>query len=307
MTDKQYVFYQGEFPEEKDVSINMRSKAFNYGLVCFEGIRAYWNEEEEQLYGFCFEAHYKRLLESAVCLNMKVPYTAKELSDITKELLRKNNCKTGTYIRPMVYKGANTLKPTLLDDDDRILIYTQPLGSYAGKDEFRVAVSSWRRVTDTSLPARTKASAAYLNSALASSEIVSRGYDEAVILTNQGFICEGPGENIFFVKDGVLLTPPPSDDILIGITRNLVMKIAAEDLGMEVRERSIARTELYNSEEVFFSGTAMEVTAVVEADDRMIGDGSQGPVCGKLKGMLKEIGLGKNPKYAHLCTPVYDK
>ncbi len=305
--EKQYVFYQGEIVEEKEVTISIRSKAFNYGLACFEGIRAYWNEEEEQLYGFCFMEHYKRLLESAKCLLMPIPYTAEELCEHTAELLRRNGYKAGVYIRPIVYKGADTLKPTLLDSDNRIVIYTMPLGvgEYAEKDAMRVAVSSWRRVNDTSLPARTKTISAYLNSALASAEIVSRGYDEAVLLTDKGMVCEGPGENIFFVKDGVLLTPPPSDDILVGITRNLVMKLAEEELGMKVQERSIARTELYNSDEVFFSGTAMEVTAVVEADDRVIGNGEIGPVCTKLKELFADIGMGRNPKYAHLCHPIW--
>ncbi|WP_100065248.1 branched-chain amino acid transaminase [Miniphocaeibacter massiliensis] len=303
MTQK--VFYQGKIVDESSVSISLRSKAFNYGLACFEGIRAYWDDETQQLYGFCMKEHYDRLLESCKCLNMEIPYTSEELCNYTIELLKANNCKTTTYIRPVVYKGAETLKPSLIEMDDRIVIYTQPLDSYSGKEELRVAVSSWRRISDTSLPPRTKATAGYLNSALAGLEVISKGYDEAIFLTNAGYVCEGPGENIFFVKNGKLLTPPPSDDILEGITRGLVMKLAEEELGIEVVERSMARTELYNSQEVFFSGTAMEVTAVVEADDRKIGTGKQGEVCKKLKDLFKQVGVGKIEKYKYLTMPVW--
>lgn len=301
-----YVFYQGEIVEESTVSIDIRSKAFNYGLGCFEGIRAYWDEEKQQLYGFTMMQHYERLLESCKALNMNIPYTAEELCKFTVELLKKNEFKTSTYIRPIVYKGSTKLGPTLYgDEDNRIVIYCQPLEKYMGKSELSVAVSSWRRISDTMLPPRTKATAGYLNSALASLEVLQNGFDEAIFLTDAGNVCEGPGENIFLVKKGKLITPPPSDHILEGITRNLVMTLGKEELGIEVVERSVARTELYNSEEVFFSGTAMEVTPVVEVDRRIVGTGKEGQVCKELKELFHGITLGKNPKYAHLCTPIY--
>lgn len=304
MEHKQYVFYQGEIVEEKDVTISIRSKAFNYGLAVFEGIRAYWDPAEEKLFAFALRLHYERMHQSAKCLLMTIPYTVDELIEGTIKLLKANGYRGNTYIRPIVYKGEETLKPTLLSDDDRIVIYTLPLNNYAGTNKMRCAVSSWRRVNDASLPARTKTISAYLNSALASAEITSRGYDEAIFLTDKGFVCEGPGENIFIVKGNQVITPPPSDDILVGITRNLVMRIAKEDMGLEVVERSISRTELYNSDEVFFSGTAMEVTAVVEVDDRIVADGEVGPVCGEIKERFFSIGINKNPKYADYCTYV---
>ncbi|MDP4144864.1 MAG: branched-chain amino acid transaminase [Bacillota bacterium] len=300
-----YVFYQGNIVNESEVSISIRSKAFNYGLACFEGIRAYWDEKEQQLFAFRLRDHYVRLLQSAKTLNMSLPYTVDELCDFTVELLKKNNFKTTTYIRPIVYKGADSIGPTLFDNDDRIVIYCNPMGKYAGKEELSVAVSSWRRLDDNMLPPRTKATAAYLNSALASLEVAQNGYDEAIFLTSTGHVCEGPGENIFIYKKGKLITPPPSDNILEGITRELVMQIAKEDLGMEVVERSIVRTELYASDEVFFSGTAMEVTPVVKVDNRIIGTGHQGEVCRKIKEVFFGLTTGKNPKYAHFCTPVY--
>jgi len=305
--EQSYVFFNGEIVDEKDVSISIRSKVVNYGLGCFEGIRAYWDEENEQLYGFRLKEHYERLLESAKALNMDIPYTVKELCDVTVELLRRNNFRTTTYIRPVVYKGSESLTPTLFDDDNRLMIYCQPMGKYAGKSELRVAVSSWRRITDTMLPPRTKSTGAYLNSALASLEVLQNGYDEAIFLTHDGKVCEGPGENVFLVKKGKLVTPPLSDDILEGITRDTVMTLAREELGMEVVERSVSRTELYNSQEVFFSGTAMEVTAVVEVDNRKVGDGHEGPVCKKLKDMFFNITTGGNEKYREYLTPVYEK
>ncbi len=300
-----YVFYQGEIVEEKKVSISIRCKAFNYGLGCFEGIRAYWDEEKQELYGFRLMEHYERLLQSCKTLHMTIPYTPEELCRHTVELLKKNQFKTTVYIRPVVYKGSEEIYPTLLDDDNRILIYCQPMGKFSGKESFRAAISSWRRIADTMLPPRTKATAAYLNSGLASLEALQNGFDEAIFLTDAGYVCEGPGENIFMVKKGKLITPSPSDDILEGITRDTVMTLAREELGMEVIERSIRRSELYSADEVFFSGTAMEVTPVVEIDRRAIGTGKPGEICKNIKDLFFGLTTGNNKKYAHFCTPVY--
>lgn len=306
MMNESYVFYQGKIVDESQVTIDIRCKAFNYGLGCFEGIRAYWDEEKQQLYGFRLKEHYERLLQSCKALYMDIPYTAEELCNWTVELLKKNNFKTTTYIRPIVYKGSTELTPTLYkDNDNRVLIYCQPLGKYVGSNALRTAVSSWTRISDNMLPPRTKATAAYLNSALASLEVLQNGFDEAIFLTQQGNVCEGPGENIFLVKNGKLITPPVSDHILEGITRNVVIELAKNELNMEVVERSVARTELYNSDEVFFSGTAMEVTSVVEVDRRIVGSGEEGQVCKKFKELFFDITKANNPKYRHYCTPVY--
>lgn len=303
--EKTYVFYDGRIIPESEVHLSIRCKGFNYGLGCFEGIRAYWNGAEKQLYGFRMGEHYQRLLQSCKTLNINIPYTVDELCRFTIELLKKNNYQSTTYIRPLAFKGSDHIVPTLLDDDNRLIIYCQPLGSYAGKDELKVAFTSWERLGDNMLPPRTKPTAAYLNSGLASLEIVRRGYDEALFLTRNGHVCEGPGENVFMVRKGKLITPPPSDNILEGITRETVMLLAEKELGIEVVERSITRTELYAAEEVFFSGTAMEVTAVVEVDDRPIGTGHQGTVCGKLKELFAKITTGGLPAYADFCLPVY--
>lgn len=303
--EKSYVFHQGEIVEEKDVNISIRCKAFNYGLGCFEGIRAYWDEKSQQLYLFRLKEHYERLLQSCKALWINIPYTAEELCEFTLELLRKNNFKTTVYIRPVAYKGSNALFPTLYDDDNRMLIYCQPLNKLSEKEELRVAVSSWRRISDNMIPARTKPTGGYLNSALASLEVLQNGYDEAIILTDEGYVCEGPGENIFIYKNNQLITPPPSDNILEGITRRTIIELASKELGIEVVERSIARTELYSAQEAFFSGTAMEVTSIVEIDNRKIGDGKPGEVCKKVKELFFGLTTGKNPKYSSYCTSVY--
>ncbi len=300
-----YVFYNGKIVPESEVHISVRCKGFNYGLGCFEGIRAYWDDSANQLYGFRMPEHYERLLQSCKTINIKLPYTVAELCSVTRELLKKNNYRSTTYIRPLAFKGSDNVVPTLLDDDDRLVIYCQPMGSYAGKQELRVAFSSWERLGDNMLPPRTKPTAAYLNSGLASLEVVGRGYDEALFLTRNGHVCEGPGENVFMVRRGKLITPPPSDNILEGITRDTVMLLAQEELGMEVVERSITRTEFYAAEEIFFSGTAMEVTAVVEVDNRTVGNGHQGPVCTKMKELFSRVATAKIKKYADFCQAVY--
>jgi len=303
--ENMYVFYDGKIVPENEVHISVRCKGFNYGLGCFEGIRAYWNETDKQLYVFRMREHYERLLQSCKTLYINIPYTVDELCQATIDLLKKNNFRTTTYIRPLAFKGSNQVFPTLLDDDNRIVIYCQPLGSMAGKEELRAAFTSWERIGDNMLPPRTKPTAAYLNSGLASLEVLRRGYDEALFLTRNGHVCEGPGENVFMVRKGKLITPPPSDNILEGITRDTVMVLAQQELGIEVIERSITRTELYAADEVFFSGTAMEVVAVVEVDDRTIGTGHQGPVCRKLKELFHQVTTAKLKKYADFCTPVY--
>nr|WP_304654830.1 branched-chain amino acid transaminase [Sporolactobacillus sp. STSJ-5] len=302
-----YAYYQGKIVKEEDVKISVRSKAFNYGLGVFEGIRAYWDDDAQQLYGFKLKEHYERLKESAKTVNLDFDLSVDDLIKGTVELLKANNCRTTTYLRPIVYNDALDIGPTLDVKDVKVVIYTQPLNKYAGKAELSVGVTSWKRISNNQLPPRTKATAAYMNSALAALETKRAGFDEAIFLTDGDHVCEGSGENIFMFRKGKLITPPTSDNILEGITRELVMKLAKEELGLEVVERSISRSELYVADEVFFSGTAMEVTPIVEVDHRTIGTGHEGEVCKQIKQLFFSLTVGKNPKYAESCTPVYDK
>jgi branched-chain amino acid aminotransferase len=300
-----YVFYQGEIVQESEVSISIRSKAFNYGLGCFEGIRAYYDSESDQLYAFKLEEHYKRLLNSCKILNINLDYSVEYLCKMTVELLKKNNCKGNTYIRPLAFKGSNQLAPTLLDDDNRLVIYCTPLNKYASKEVLSVGVSSWTRLEDNMIPPRAKTTGAYLNSALAALEAAQNGFDEAIFLTKDGFVSEGPGENIFLVRDGKLVTPAVSESLLEGITRSLVIKLVKEELNMEVEERRVSRTELYCADEVFFSGTAMEVTPIGDIDRRKVSNGMPGPVCSAVKELFGKLTVGKMEKYLSSCTPVY--
>lgn len=300
-----YVYYQGEIVPESEVHLSVRCKALNYGMGCFEGIRAYWDEEMEQLYVFRMREHYERLLQSCKTLYINIPQTVDELCLATVRLLRKNAFRTTVYIRPLAFKGSTQLYPTLLDEDNRLVIYCQPLGKLVAKEEIRAAVTSWERVGDNMMSPRSKPTGGYLNSGLASLEVLRRGYDEAIFLTRDGHVCEGPGENLFMVRRGKLITPPAGDNILEGITRDTVMRLARKELGLEVVERSISRTELYSADEIFFSGTAMEVLAVVEVDDRRIGDGRQGKVCRRLKDLFFDVARARLTAYRSYCTPVY--
>lgn len=301
-----YIFYDGKIRDEKEVSISIRSKVVNYGLGIFEGIRAYWDSENNQLYAFKLEDHYKRFLDNAKIMNLKIDYSIEELIDITKELLIKNNCKESTYIRPVAFKNSHKMGFSMIDhDDDAFGIYVQGLEKYMKQEEFHVGISSWVRISDNMLPPSTKAIAGYLNSGLASMEVIENGFDEAILLNQNGHICEGPGENIFIVRNKKLITPSPSDDILEGITRGIVMELAKNELGIEVEERSISRTELYRADEAFFSGTAMEVTPIVSVDRRQIGDGKPGEIFKQIKDLFFGITYAKNEKYSKWCTPIY--
>lgn len=300
-----FVFYQGQILNESDVHIDIRSRAFNYGLGCFEGIRGFWNPKKKQMYLFRVRDHYERLLRSGKTLNINIPYTVDELISWTVKLIRANEFKTTIYIRPVAFSASNNIRPELNGEDDRILVYCLPLGELNGKDELRTSVASWTRVGDNMIPPRAKATAAYLNSALASLEAHQSGYDEAIFLTDDGKVAEGPGENIFIVREQVLITPPVSDNILEGITRATVMTLAKHELGLKVRERSIPRTELYAADEVFFTGTALGIKPVVEIDNRGIGAGHLGPVCRSLQKLYAEIVKGNSTKYRQFNTPIY--
>lgn len=304
-----YIFFNGKIMDENesDAKISVRSKIVNYGMGVFEGIRAYWNEEDKELYAFKLKEHYERFLQSAKVMNIKFDYTADDLVQVTKELLKKNECKQDTYIRPIAFKNDLNVGVNISDNTyDSVVIYTAPMGKYIDVAEFRVKVSSWTRIADNMLPPRMKPCGGYINSALASYEATSMGYDEAILLNRTGNVCEGPGENVFLYKNGQLQTPPASDDILEGITRAMVMKLAKEDFGLEVVEKSIARTELYNTDELFFTGTAMELAPIVEVDDIKVGSGKTGQITDKLRTALTNVTHGRDERYMDSLTKVYN-
>jgi branched-chain amino acid aminotransferase len=280
--------------------------ALHYGTGCFEGIRAYWNPEKEQLYLLQGPEHYRRLHRSARILRMELPYDTGELMDITVELLRRNEYRTDAYVRPLVFKSVEQIGVSLAGLADSFLIYTSPMGNYVEIDNgIRCAVSTWRRVPDCALPARAKVTGGYINSALAKSEALENGFDEAIVLTESGHVSEGSAENVFLLKDGVFVTPPVTDDILEGVTRRLVMGLIEKELQLPVVERSIDRTELYTGDELFLCGTGAQVSPVIEVDRRPIGDGRVGEFTHELQQLYFAAVRGDNPTYADWSLPVY--
>lgn len=299
-----WAFFEDEFVPLGDAKIGIATHAFNYGTGCFGGIRAYWNEEQEQLYVFRLKKHFRRFLDSCKLLNIELPYSVDDLSEIVLELLRRDNYRQDAYIRPLAYKATEDITPRLYDLDDAFACFTRPLGNYI-KLEVRAGVSSWRRVDDNSIPARGKITGAYINSAFARSEAYWDGYDEAIVLNQDGHISEGSAENIFLVRNDHIVTPSVQDNILEGITRATVIELAREELGIHVHERTIDRSELYLADEAFFCGTGAQVAAIVEVDRRQLGEGKAGPWTTKLQDLYFRTVRGDIPKYKHWLTPVY--
>jgi branched-chain amino acid aminotransferase len=305
-TTELWAFFRGEFVPLRDANINVMTHGFNYGTAVFEGIRAYWNADEEQLFGLELLAHYERIRSSARLLMMEIRQSPQELVDITVELLRRDGLREDVYLRPIIYKSSETIGVRLHNLDADITIFGVPFGQYIDTEGgIRAQVSSWRRTDDNAIPARGKITGAYVNGALAKSEAQLNGFDEAIVLTADGHVSEGSAENLFIVKRGVLITPPVTDNILEGITRARLMEIARDDLGVEVAERQLDRTELYNADEVFLCGTGAQISPVIEIDRRSIGTGRPGPITKDLSRTYFDAVRGRLPAYRGWLTPVY--
>jgi len=301
-----WVFLDGEMVRYHDAYLPPMTHALHYGTGCFEGIRAYWNPEQDQLFLLQAEAHYKRLRQSAAILRMDIPYSDQELIDWTREILRRNNARTDTYIRPLVFISAEEIGVRLHGLQRSVLIYTAPLGEYiATEGGIRCMTSSWRRISDSSIPARAKIAGSYVNSALAKTEALENGYDEAIMLAHDGHVSEGSAENLFMVRDDVFITPSVTEDILEGVTRKLLMGLIRDELGLEVVERSIDRTELYTCDELLLCGTGAQVSPVTELDHRAIGDGRVGRHTQRLQELYFRAVRGDEPRYRQWLAPVY--
>lgn len=301
-----YAFFEGQFVSIEEAKVSIMTHAFNYGTGCFEGIRAYWNEDEEQLFVFRMQEHYERFHRSCRILNIELPYSAEQLGEITIELLHKEEARTDTYIRPLAYKATEGIGVRLHDLKDEFAVFAVPFGKYIEKEEgARVCVSSLRRISDNAVPARAKITGAYVNSAFSKTEALLNGFDEAIVLNQDGHISEGSAENLFLVREGKLITPPVTANILEGITRATIMQFAHEQFGLETVERPIDRTELYVAEEAFFCGTGVQVAAIASIDRRPVGTGKIGPITRKIRDYYFDIVKGKVEAYRHWCTPVY--
>lgn len=302
----QFAFFKGRIVPIEEAKVSVMTHALNYGTGCFEGIRAYWSQEDEQLYVFRMPEHYKRLHNSCRILLMELPYSVEELGKITVELLRREGYREDTYIRPLVYKADEGIGVRLWGIKDEFAIFAIPFGKYIEREEgANVCVSSWRRIDDNEVPARAKSTGAYVNSALVKSDAEMKGFDEAIVLTRSGHVSEGSAENLFIVRDGELITPPRQENILEGITRATIMELARNEFGIKVREGRIDRTELYVAEEAFFCGTGVQIAAIASIDGRKIGKGAPGPITTQLRDLYFDIVRGKVAKYRHWLTPVY--
>lgn len=290
----------------RDAYLPPMTHALHYGTACFEGLRAYWNAAHEQLYLLQAEAHFARLQRSAAILRMDVPHSNQELIDLTLDILRRNDSRTDTYVRPLVFLSEEEIGVKLHGLKRSFLILTAPMGDYIDVDQgIRCVTSSWRRVADSAIPARAKITGAYVNSAFAKSEALENGFDEAIMLTHEGHVSEGSAENLFMVRDGAFVTPSVTEDILEGITRALLIGMIHDELGMQVIERSIDRTELYTCDELFLCGTGAQVSPVVEVDHRRVGSGSPGALTRRLQELYFRAARGDEPRYRHWLTPVY--
>lgn len=299
------VWFDNKFVPLAEANINILSHALNYGTGVFEGIRGYFDEKQQDLFLVRPVDHYERWKRNAGILRIDIPPSAKELAEMTAELCRCNNFRRHVYVRPLAYKSSARIG-VAPDRNDSFALVVVPFGDYFDSATgLKAGVVSWRRIEDNAIPGRAKICGAYVNSVLATDEAKRNGHDEAIFLTEQGHVSEGATCNLFVFRNGKLSTPPATDNILEGITRASIMELARSEMKLEVLERSIARSELYVSDEVFFTGTAVELAPIVQVDHRPVGNGEVGPVAAKLRSLYVEATRGRMPAYRHWLWPVY--
>jgi branched-chain amino acid aminotransferase len=297
-------YFEGEYVPMRDAKISIMTHAFMYGTATFEGIRAYWNEEQGTLYGLKLREHVERIRQSCRILFMQDVPSVDELTALIVETVRRNGFREDAYIRPSFYKSTRAIGVRLHDLDNELYIVALPFGNYIDTaNGVRVMTSSWRRNADDALPARGKIVGGYVNMAFQKTEAELNGFDEAVVLTADGHVNESSAANLFMVRDGVAITPPVSDDLLEGVTRKALMELMANE-GIPVLERSIDRSELYVADEIFVCGTGVQVSPVIEVDHRPVGSGEIGPIARLVRDRYFEAVRGRLPEYRHWLTPI---
>jgi len=298
-------YLDGQFVPIEEARISIATHAFNYGTGCFEGIRGYWSAEHEQVYLVKLHHHFRRFLNSCRLFRIDVGMTVEDLCDIAAELVRRSHYREDVYVRPIAYKASPVIRVGLLGLEDGFCCYTAPMGAYHDLHHgLSVTVSGWRRNDDNSIPARAKATGGYINAALAIADAQSAGFDEAIMLTQDGHVSEASSANIFLVMNGRLITPAVADDILVGITRAALLEVAGR-LGIAVQERRIDRTELYVADEIFLCGTGVQVSPVTSVDGRNIGDGKMGEITRSMQDLYLAAVHGEVDEFSHWLTPVY--
>ena len=298
-----YAYFRQQFVPLSEAKIGVMTSSFHYGNACFEGVRGNWNSEQQQLYLFRQKEHYKRMLKGCQILKINLPYSIDELCQITVQTVEKCSFQEDLYVRPVAYKSSEALGVRLHGLEDDFFVFAFPWGPYLG-DTVRCGVTSWRCAKEVP---RAKINGLYVNNALAKSEAIENGFDEGIMLTSDGYVSEGTGENLFLVVDSKLVTPATYCSILVGITRDTVIKLAKNELGIETEERIVERSELYAADECFLTGTAANITPVAEIDRRGVGNGEVGEVTRKLQQLYFDVIRGNNPKYLDWCTPIYKR
>jgi branched-chain amino acid aminotransferase len=299
------VYFEGKYVPLGEARIGILTHALHYGTGVFEGIRAHWDENQRELFAMRPIEHFRRWKQNCGIMHIDVPLPPEELCAITVELARRNGFHTDLYIRPLAYKSAQRIGVSM-DDQDAFFIAAVPFGAYMDSESgLHAGVSAWRRVEDNAIPARGKICGAYANSALASDDAHRNGFDEAILLNEDGHVTEGATCNLFMVRKGRLITPAITERVLEGITRDSIMELAAHELGLEVVERPIDRSELYVCDELFLTGTAVGLAPVVRVDHRAVANGTVGPTTRSLRQMYVLATHGQLPAYRKWLVPVY--
>jgi branched-chain amino acid aminotransferase len=302
-----FVFYNGRVVPYSDVKFGVLVHAMNYGTAVFGGLRAYWNDDEKQLFVFRPNDHFRRFLQSSKLLCMDLPLSGDDLTKGLINLIQTEGYKEDLYIRPLAFYSDEIIGVRVHDLHPEVSIVVMPFGSYnKNEDNMHVTVSSWRRIDDNSIPARGKIAGAYVNSAFIKTDAVRAGFDEAIVLNDDGHVSEGSAANFFMLRNGVICTPPITDNVLEGITRRTVIQVLRDDLRIEVQERQIDRTELYLADEMFFCGTGAQISAITRIDHRVVGTGKIGDLTTRLRNLYFDIVRGHVAKYREWCHPVYD-
>ncbi|HUH04085.1 MAG TPA: branched-chain amino acid transaminase [Kofleriaceae bacterium] len=297
-------YFNGEWVDDENAVVSVRSRALNYGLGCFGGIRGYTVDGTDQVNVFRLHDHVRRLALAAKALYLRMPGNHAETAAIILELLRRNEIHADVYVRPLLIHNSNALAPVLDEASSCFIAFCMPLGRYIDKDAIDVCISSWRRVADNAIPTRFKPTAAYLNSALARRDAADNGFDEAIFITEGGSVSEGSAEHVFIVREGTLISPPSTEDNLDGITRRSLIAMAG-DLGIPFVERTIGRSELYFCDELFLCGTGAQVTPVRSVDRRVVGEGGIGPVTARMQEYFQDVVRGRAAARREWLTPLW--
>jgi len=300
------VYFDGAFMPLAQANVSVATHGLHYGTGCFEGIRAYWRDDHRELYILRLEEHVERFFQSCCILRITPPFRRSEMCDLVIEVLRRNGYQSDVYIRPIAFKSTATIKLTLDHLDDSIAIFAFPFGDYTHREGgLRVCLSPWRRIDDNAIPTKAKVTGSYVNASLASDDAHRDGYDEALLLNQDGSLAEASSSNVFLVRGQRLITPAVSENILEGITRDAVLTLARLDLGLCIEERSVARSEVYVAEEMFLSGTGVQIEPIASVDGYCIGSGSPGPVTTRVQSIYIDAVRHRIPAYENWCTPTY--